>query len=79
MFLTKFGDFSMNVWILAFCIFIEKGIKLWIFLSNLGCDGIVVSTFQPLPIIEKHKVLKNLIQADMVASTSLTLEVFRDC
>ena len=37
------------------------------YLSNLGCDGLVVSSLHPLPIIEKHVVLKNLIQEDMAA------------
>ena len=57
----------------------REGNKVADFLSNLGCDGVVVSTFQPLPIIEKHKVLKNIFQADMEASTSSASEVFRDC
>ena len=56
----------------------REGNKVADFLSNLGCDG-VVSTFHPLPIIEKHKVLKNIFQADMEASTSSASEVFRDC
>ena len=37
------------------------------YLSNLGCDGFVVSSLHPAPIIEKHIVLKNLIQIDMAA------------
>ena len=60
----------MNVRMFAFRIFIEKGIKLQIFLSNLGCDGVNVSTFHSLPFIELHKVLKNLIHDDMEASNS---------
>ena len=75
MFLTKFGDFLMNVWMFSFRIFIEKGIKLRIFLSNLGCDGVTVSTSHPLSFIEKHKVLKKMIHDDMKASTSFTYEV----
>ena len=69
MLLTKFGDFLMNVWILAFCIFIEKGIKLQIYLSNLDCVGVTASTVHPLPFIEKYKILQNLIQDDLEAST----------
>ena len=65
----------MNVWILAFRIFIEKGIKLHIFLSNLGCDGVTNSTFHPFPFIEKYKVLQNLIQDDLEASTRSASEV----
>ena len=65
----------MNVWILTFHIFIEKGIKLQIFLSNLGCVGVTASTFHPLPFIEKYKVLQNLIQDDLEASTRLASEV----
>ena len=38
-------------------------------LSNLGCDGLVVSTLHPLSIIEKHAALKNLIQVDMAAGS----------
>ena len=35
------------------------------YLSNLGCDGINISTFQAMPFIEQHKVLKGLIHDDM--------------
>lgn len=60
----------------AFRIFIEKGTKFLIFLlSNLGCDGVTASTCHPLPFIEKYKVLKNLIQDDLVAPTWLVSEV----
>ena len=48
----------------------RDGNKVADFLSNLGCDGVTVSTFHPLPFIEQHKALKNLIQDDMEASTS---------
>ena len=59
----------MSVWKFAFRILFVKGIKWQIFLSNLGCDGVNVSTFHPMPFIEQHKVLKNLIHDGMEAAT----------
>ena len=56
----------------------QEGNQVAYYLSNLGCDGITVSTFHLSPIIGKHNVLKNLMQADMEASTSSTSEVIRD-
>ena len=35
--------------------------------------GVNVSTFQSMPFIEQHKVLKNLIQDDMEESNSTNL------
>ena len=35
------------------------------FLSNLGCDGLLISSIHPFPILEKHDTLKKLIQNDM--------------
>ena len=45
----------------------REGNQVADYLSNLGCDGVTISTFHPLPIIKKHNVLKNLIYADMEA------------
>ena len=50
--------------------YLSRGNKVANFLSNLGCDGVTVSTFHSLPFIEQHKVLKNLIHDEMEASTS---------
>ena len=43
----------------------REGNKVADFLSNLGCEGVSVSTFQLMPFIEQHKVLKNLIHDDI--------------
>ena len=42
----------------------REGNQVADFLSNLGCDGWLVSSLHPLSIIEKHAVLKQLIQED---------------
>ena len=47
-----------------------EGNKVVEFLSNLGCDGVNVSTFHSMPFIEQHKVLKNLIHDDMEAANT---------
>ena len=61
----------MSVWKFSFHILFVKGIKWQIFLSKLGCEGVNVSTFQPMPFIEQHKVLKNIIHDDMVAANNV--------
>ena len=48
----------------------REGNKVEDLLSNLGCDGVTVSTFHSLPFIEQHKALKNIIQEDMKAANS---------
>ena len=48
----------------------REGNKVADFLSNLGCAGVTTSTLHPLPFIEECKVLQNLIQDDLDASTS---------
>ena len=42
-----------------------EGSKVADYLSNLGCDGVNISTFQTMPFIEQHKALKYLIHDDM--------------
>ena len=54
----------MSAWIYVFHTPIGKENQVVDFLSNVGCDGLLVSSLHPLSIIEKHVALKKLIQED---------------
>ena len=64
----KLKDILIQIWRLLYeCMDVcisqtyREGNQVADFLSNLGCDGLLVSSLHPLSIIEKHAALKELI------------------
>ena len=44
---------------------LREGNKVIDFFSNLGCEGIIISTLQPNSFIEKYKELQTLIKTNI--------------